>query len=274
MIKLRAGWLSVRCRDYEEAKRFSYHWRVGCLNKGGVFFRTIYGEIFISASYFLGFKLFHFCSPKIKPGPNWPVSAAVTGTYHDAVFWCFINVSNWWCIWSHYSAFAITPCFGDKSVNCWFTAVRFGTRKQLLEKNKFHAPLPPRFGISSMKSHCCHVRGEKYPARGRGKAWKSGISHSGPKWELNYLENAVKWRSSSWGRRFCLRRSRDIRLGGHSILWTSNAVFCHPWTKLLWPARGMGEGFTLSDLKLVLTDIIRIHLIALGVLGESAWKNI
>lgn len=144
MIKLRAGWLSVRCRDYEEAKHFSYHWRVGCPNKGGVSFRTIYGEIFISASYFLGFKLFHFCSPKIKPGPNWPVSAAVTGTYHDAVFWCFINVSNWWCIWSHYSAFAITPCFGDKSVNCWLTAVSFETRKQLLEKNKLKLPFSSR----------------------------------------------------------------------------------------------------------------------------------
>lgn len=46
-------------------------------------------------------------------------------------------------------------------------------------------------------------------------------------------------------------------------------AFCHPQTKLPWPARGMGDGFMLSELKLVLTDMIRIHFIALGVLGES-----
>lgn len=30
----------------------------------------------------------------------------------------------------------------------------------------------------------------------------------------------------------------------------------------------------LSELKSVLTDMIRIHFIALGILGERAWKNI
>lgn len=69
------------------------------------------------------------------------------------------------------------------------------------------------------------------------------------------------------------RRSGDSRLGGPNILWTSNAAFCYPQTKLPWPAKGMGEGFVLSELKPVLTDMIRINFIALGILGESAWKK-
>lgn len=202
--------------------------------------------------------MFPFCSQQIKPGPNWPISAAVIDTYQDAVFYVY-----WWYVWCHYMI--IMSCCGDWSVNCWVIA-QFWNKTAAVEINKFHAPLPPRFGISSMKLHCCYIQGEKYSGRGRRKAYKAGFSHSGPKWEFINLENAVKWRGSSWGRRFCL-------LGGLAVADLAVPAFCHPQTKLPWPARGTGEGFMLSELKLVLTDRIRIHFIALGVLGESAWKK-
>lgn len=47
-------------------------------------FFLLWSEIFVSTSYFLGFKWFLFSSQKIKPVPNGPISGVVRGTCQGA----------------------------------------------------------------------------------------------------------------------------------------------------------------------------------------------
>lgn len=125
-----------------------------------------------------------------------------------------------------------------------------------------------------MKLNCCHVQGEKYPARDEEKAWSLASHVQGENENFIYLENEVKWRGSNWGRPFC-------PLGGSAISdWEVMAfckqamqLFAHSPAKSPWPLKAVWEGPGLSELKLVLTDTFRIHFITPGNLGECTWKK-
>lgn len=81
--------------------------------------------------------------------------------------------------WFLCSAFTTPPHLESKlPANCCFTAASFETRKQLLVKNKFHAQLLLRFGMSSMKFCCCHA-GWEISMQRRGKGIKPRASGSG-----------------------------------------------------------------------------------------------
>lgn len=178
-------------------------------------------------------------------------------------------------VWFPYSSFPTTPHLGGKSVNCWFTAVGFKTRKQLLEKEQVPCSPPTQIWYVIYEITLLSHPGWETSSRRWGKGMKPAESRSGWNWEL-YLFG--KWSKTE---ALALRQTFlspgmfcNIRFGGHSLLWTSNAAFCPLTSKLPWPQRGVGEGFGFSKLKLALADTIRIHFMNPGGLEESAWKNI